>query len=184
MSLGNPAPLCFVDLETGGLDPLWCCILEVGAIKVDQDLKVIDTFHRFVGLPEHKKSTLSPWALEHHEQSGLLAACLATSMTKYEVDVEFSKWLDLGTEMCGHSIHFDRQIIDFQMPESFKRFHYRIRDYGQFGRILRSMDVAVPATPEMPHRSLEDCKIELEEARHIHNLIRRLSRQPYPGHTP
>lgn len=179
--------LVFLDVELTGLDTLMSDILELAAFRVDAHTfeKVGEPFHMFVGLPASRDPHITPWARDVHEANGLLAACRALKTNKYDLDADLSAWLDRhfkgqpAPQLCGHSIHFDYTVIRHQLFNSFSRIHYRIRDYGQYARMMRELDCQIPEIPDMPHRAMDDCNIELQEAKNVNRLIKRLSHQPW-----
>lgn len=189
--MSGRAEFLFLDIETTGLDPMTHAIIELGAIAVDRDLREVDRFHSFVGLNKIADEEMSDFSREIHGNSGLLEACramrgLTIKDVQESLETFLAKHFTSPIVMCGHSIHFDREFLQYDMPKAMRAFSHRIRDTGSIARFMRENGAPVPPEPTeelKPHRSIPDCEWELEEARHCARLISRLKGQPYSGFT-
>jgi oligoribonuclease (3'-5' exoribonuclease) len=156
--------LLVLDLETDGLDPSENIILEVGAILLDAQDNV-RTSWQFL-CPHRGLDNVHPVVVEMHTKNGLWRDCMQWGRDMEEVDVLLSTGLRsygaLASQvvLVGHSIHFDLSFIRAQMPKTAGLLSHRIRDIGAMARTLRDWGVGFPELPGMPHRALEDAKIE------------------------
>lgn len=94
--------LCFLDTETGGLDPDRHALLEVGIVKVNFQLEVVAEFESFVCPPE--MMIVEPSAL------GVNKLDLGEVRTKGLKEAELVKGLApfmAGTVVVGHNVAFD-----------------------------------------------------------------------------
>lgn len=104
--------LVWTDLETTGLDPKECCVLEVAAIVTDDALNEVARFERVVYYPCAEKlahlkgdepeeviATLAaevkvhPRVVRMHAKNGLWDACAKSAHTRADVDFEFAEFV-------------------------------------------------------------------------------------------
>lgn len=178
-----------IDLETTGLDPHRNPILEVGAIALDKDLHEFNRFHAIARYPTSliRDELVDPKVQKMHTENSLWKACSVSIFSVSEIDWQFAEWLDKIRvdqgepdrliELLGRSIHFDQAMMIVQMPESSKRFHYRIHDVGAMRRELELCGVTLTTPNQSIHRAIPDCEFETEEAREIRRAMRKMVAQ-------
>ena len=181
--------IVFLDLETTGLNERDGSILELAAIVVDDDLRELARFETLVRPLAGEAGALSPFILDMHSKSGLLADIFEdkantvlrdTVPRRHQAEQLALAWLDevapaqAGTKpppLGGSSVHFDRAWLKEHMPLLEKRFAYRNIDVSTFlecsnrwtPELTRSgMD---PAAPKTPHRAMPDIEFSLERLR-------------------
>lgn len=156
--------LLVLDLETDGLDPARNIVLEVGAILLDAQDENRASWHFLC--PHRGLDHVDPVVVEMHTKNGLWRDCMQHGRDPEEVDVLLATGLRTygalarQVVLVGHSIHFDLSFLHAQMPETARLLSHRIRDIGAMGRTLRDWGVDLPELPAMPHRALEDARIE------------------------
>lgn len=168
--------MIILDLETTGLDPDKCCILEVVALRVDNDLDLVgEEFERVVWQPEEVLRGLPLEVLKMHTDNNLLAAVHEIrnmhqhrSSAKNGLErVEDDLLLWLANEpapryLAGDSIHFDRSFLRVHMPRVHEALHHRMVDTSSFAVAHEMWGKPVAAKPENPpHRALADCYLSL-----------------------
>jgi oligoribonuclease len=189
----------FVDLETTGLEIGKDKILEIAAIAVDSDKNEIARFHEVIPVWP-LASRLVPWTKETHTANGLLGEveklCViheGNPLTSLDGGMTLSMRAVKNTEcrfidfladtkfkrgqvvMCGHSIAvFDRLVLLSEMPLAAAWFSYRTIDYGQIARYLTRFNPQLLHSPSIPHRAMLDCEIELEEARRLDAILKKV----------
>jgi DNA polymerase III epsilon subunit-like protein len=122
----GPRNLMVVDVETTGLDPKGCGLLEVGAVRSDGA-----TWYARVAL--ERGCRVEPEALE---VNGIDALDLGECMSRQLVDRQFSQWLAGGLEqmpferylLVGRNPSFDMDFIARWLPESSRCFQRRALD--------------------------------------------------------
>jgi oligoribonuclease (3'-5' exoribonuclease) len=117
-----------------------------------------------------------------HSKNGLLDACRAGLAKPIEVvDGALRDWL-ISLErvepvaLMGHSVHFDLAFAKLHLPvfTGSGLLTHQLVDTGAFARFMRNSGITEVGKPHMPHRAMDDCYIELEEARAIQQYLTRL----------
>ena len=140
-----------IDLETTGLDPETCQVLEIGAVAQELGGKEIERFHAVI---DHKELYGSPFALSMNQR---LIQMIADGGAKspYIVWRDFYSWLDDYTSeptdrviVAGKNFAgFDRPFIERSDPATASLFFHRVLDPAMF--YMKSDDDFPP--------SLSDC---------------------------
>lgn len=186
----RPAYVIF-DLETTGLSPELDQILEIGAVAVDADLRVIDTFRRVIGLTDAGEARIEANAFvkNMHTVNHLLEECGASFDSEHLAGLAFGSWLSgLGfvpksagatpeelAQVAGNSVDFDRTFARVRLPRAADFFSHRYLEVSGMARFLESPacgKLLVRTGNELPHRALEDALDELRELRHIAGTLR------------
>lgn len=167
----------WLDLETTGLlDASKGGLLDGGhilevavALVADDrggDMSIIDSLD--FALEIESTSNFSPWALDQHTRSGLVADCLASTVTLRDGE---SMLVDLceqlagprprGIVLAGNSVHFDLRWIQMQMPRFAACLSYRVFDVSTLIRGAQSWGTHAEdwARPEPAHRALDDIRL-------------------------
>lgn len=177
----------FLDLETGGLDPKEHQILEIQARVYREFQRGEDArFGCVIGpVGPNFDFLCGPWALEQHEKSGLLGACRFAHFTEERADELLAIFLDSFLEkgekatLAGNSVHFDYGFIRERLPNSFKRFNYRLLDVSAAVTTAnfvlgRPLTEGFPDKSKAAHRASDDLDATLE-------LLKRLRLQLHAG---
>jgi oligoribonuclease len=162
--------LCWLDLETTGLDPLSDAILEVGVIITTKKLEHVADFSRVVRPSRNKRITeIDPFVWEMHTTSDLwnesircgLSLDGAMSLVGAFIEDHGAK----GSPLCGNTIGFDRAFLKTQIPEFLQCLHYRNIDVSTLKNVMAMHFPDVPTfeKPDAPHRVLGDLKLSIEE---------------------
>jgi oligoribonuclease (3'-5' exoribonuclease) len=169
-----------VDLETDGLDPFKCTVLEFGGIILTEQLQEIARFQqviRHTDIGEHVPAIV----VNMHTDNDLWAECRETTRTLFTVDVEIARWVQnyFGTTkpvLAGASVEaVDRPFIKAHMPHLQSVLSHRSLDISSFCREITKL--GVPGVPESynsvtPHRSMPDCEAELQQWRDARAAVR------------
>ena len=156
----------FVDLETSGLDPELCDILEVGIVVYDKNFNKLAVFNEVAHFydPRRKDSTwIDPFVIDMHTKNGLWDECHSSGNSLKAVEqaaVEFLKESGWDKQpMAGSTISFDRAFLKKHMPKLEATFHYRNIDVSTL-KILWNMYGLEPLKANVPvgtHRAISDC---------------------------
>ena len=166
--------ILWCDLETTGLDPATCDILEVGLIITDDYLQWIDSQSWLIKPPDHLHSQLDPVVFDMHTKSGLLEDVARLGMPPQFTEQLICSWLDdrnLSGEpwmLAGNSIHFDRSFIKALMPDVESRLTYRMIDVSTIKELVKRWkpDAAYVPLGGKPHRALADAHQSINELRY------------------
>lgn len=163
----QPAPnkFIFLDLETTGLDPDLCDILELALVVTDENfypLYQMDTVFEYITAGYEGVSEI---VVKMHEESGLWKECAKSEVMLQPVEEDILKALEEleipvnSQPPVGNTIHFDRAFLKVYMPRLEAFFHYRNFDVStitQFTeRYLPDVFAGRPV-PQKTHRALPD----------------------------
>lgn len=160
--------MIILDLETTGLDPDKCCILEVAALRVDDNLEYAGQIEMLV-LPTTDLSEMSLEVVRMHMDNGLLrnATDPTHAGTLAATERALLLWLSYSPApryLAGDSIHFDRSFLRVHMPRVHEALHHRMVDTSSFMVAHEMWGKPKAPKPEKPaHRALADCYVSLEK---------------------
>lgn len=153
--------LLWLDLETTGLDPDSCSILEIAAVLEVEKRRtvVIDGFvpNKWEGrVPSFEQA-----AFAMHAESGLLKTLAETivhgTFLKDPENVLLDALANAGpVTLAGNSVHFDRAFLRMHMPRLDKRLHYRHLDVSCLTTFFEENFGWERSKAAKPHRAMED----------------------------
>lgn len=180
--------IVWIDIESLGLtsrDP----ILEIGAVVTDREgnerarvAKTLGYSEKFI-LPKLSEEHLDSWVFKTHTANGLLhdvrqASRIMTmdldsghEFKRFVVEDFMVNWMDVVTRdghidgqypMAGASVHFDRRVLEAQMPRLAGWFHYGNYDVSSILRLGRFAGRAMQDGHKRGiHRALPDIEDEI-----------------------
>lgn len=172
--------LCVCDIETTGLDPGTCGVLEIGAVMFDTcSLATVGSPFSCLVRP-HDGVRWEPAAREMND--ALFGECLASGVSGSVAMMLFRQWLgacgDPDLTFCGSNFgKLDWQFLS-RMPQWDRVCHsHRFLDVGSLF-FNPDMDSGVPSTAECcrraglspagaEHRALTDCQVVVELLRYL-----------------
>lgn len=173
----------WIDLETGGLDPVICPILEIAAIVTDNNFKELDTFEQAVAtdgseIEALKGRMMLKWEgnrrlpsnqtlYDVHKASGLIDKIASATRNESQTEKDFIRFIDRYFDegkiyIAGNSIHLDRRFIIQRWPTIERRLHYRMLDVTSYKILLTRLGVTAPVKKDV-HRALDDVRSSIEE---------------------
>lgn len=179
--------LVFVDVENFGLDEPNDPPLEIGFTITDLKLNVLHQQSWLIWEPNwygERRAELEDWLAEGdprgivwtmHQESGLWHEAATEGDTIVWTQEDILAWfeeigLPKGLELCGSSVKFDFNIINFHMPRLIDYFHYRVMDISSFKVFAEKYDPLIAKgakdlNPAKRHRVLSDLADTINEFR-------------------
>lgn len=156
----------WLDIETTGLHPEECEILEVGFMVTDVEFGV-RTEMSWVITPgfELTETNVDPFIWEMHTKSGLIEECNKSSLTidqaAKEILERVNEWeITREDPLCGSSVAFDRGFLQYHLPAVASLFSYRNIDISTIKELCKRLN------PEL-YPKLEKYSVKRE----IHRVI-------------
>ncbi len=168
--------LCWVDLETIGLNPMENSILEIAVAlsTLEDPFNVYARVHAVLEVPP--RVVFQPGALAMHQKNGLLEECQKSSTTLREVHAQLNQIIprvssrENMTTLAGASVHFDHEFLKaadtwFAPEERFTSWlshrHYDVSAIKLFCRSL-----GMPKIPcDQAHRAVADVNESIRHAK-------------------
>lgn len=160
--------ILWIDLETTGLDPERCSIIEVAAVMTTPNLLPIGIVEEVVRdkLADDLWREMNDWCRVTHGESGLWDEVKASQVTVEDAECQIlgliERWMPEGKKplLGGQSVHFDRGFIHKHMPELDKALAHRHLDVSGFMEGYKRwgfQDSCLAKRPEhVAHRALDD----------------------------
>ena len=167
----------WVDLEMTGLNDSFDVILEIAAIKTDEQLQSIgEPFESVVYQSSDVLDAMNDWCQVQHRKSGLIGRVENATESIEEIEARILTWLgDVPSGsiiLCGNSIHTDRLFIRRQMPLLFEKLHYRMIDVTSFKLCIEAWQArSVFRSKLVDHRALSDIQASIDELKHYKQLM-------------
>jgi oligoribonuclease len=170
--------LVWVDLETTGLDVRTDVILEVGIIVTTPKLEILDEFMQVVHQHDKVLDSMNEWCINQHGASGLTRDSRESTYSLQVVEQNALDFIERyaptqGTAvMCGNTISFDRQFLQFHMRALHDWFHYRNIDVSGIKTLGK---LWYPELEQLNkkgnHRTLGDLHDSIEELKYYQERI-------------
>jgi oligoribonuclease len=169
----------WLDLETTGLDPNRCQIIEVAATLVDDGPEGDMSPHGVpvIGVVKQSDSAwideMDPFVRDMHTRNGLIEEC--QSERAVTLGLLEQHLISLAMPLCtgprsvvlaGSTVHFDQSFIRVHMPRLAERLSHRCFDVSTLKMADRAW-ADQPFKKAEAHRALPDVLESLEHAKEI-----------------
>lgn len=139
--------LLWVDIETTGLDPSNCKILQVACMLSSFDLQIKKALTEFtLTCDKQSLDKMDSWCKTTHTNSGLLYHVNNSVLTIEDVENSILNILNCNVSikdniyLAGNSVHFDKKFIEVYMKRLYSRLSHRILDVSSIGLLLSSIN--------------------------------------------
>ncbi|EKO3439497.1 oligoribonuclease [Vibrio fluvialis] len=180
----------WADMETGGLNGRlengelgseYYPIFEMAFKLTDRALnEITEPLRVVVYQSEEMIERSSVWALEKHEETGLLKEVRENGVELYSAETMILEWLvsvgvgpydrkaQTGAVLAGNGIHFDRSFITAQLPRLNQYLYYRQMDVSAINIACLAwrpdMYEEVRQAKEYRHEAMADINESIDEA--------------------
>lgn len=158
----------FLDLETTGLNPKNCRIIEIAAILTDENFSAIDKFESLIY--QNANVGWEDVALKMHKDSGLFDLVNKDGILEKDVEAKFSYFLNdhflpkrKPFNLAGNSVHFDRGFLLGQMPSIEKYLTHRHLDVSSVRLLMQACGVKSFNDSRPAHRAMDDITNSVNE---------------------
>jgi len=186
----SPAPnkpqYLWFDLETTGLDPRECRILEWAVVIANDfrggDMAPVEQYDGVIGCDakgwDEIEAEMDPYVLAMHTKNGLLEAVVQSDTTLTESEDFLISLVEGEPErsivLAGSTVAFDQAFLKHHMPRFAKFLSHRCFDVSTLKMAERSW-AWQPFKKAEAHRALPDVLESLAHAKEIRDSIDRWS---------
>jgi oligoribonuclease len=139
--------LLWIDIETTGLDPMNCNILQVACMLSSVDLEIQKSLTEYtIKCDKTILDNMNEWCKNTHNNSGLLKNVNNSMLSLIEVENSILNILNCNVSLknkiylAGNSVHFDKKFIEHHMKRLYSRLSHRIVDVSSLGIVLSNLD--------------------------------------------
>lgn len=167
----NWSNLCWIDLETTGLNYRKDKILEISTIITDKDLKILDQCTFVIHQNDQVLEKMDEWCSKTHGESGLVKEVCDSEITLAEAEAKTLEMLKKYIPpkkgiLSGSSVHFDKDFLRKHMKDLFGYLHYHILDVTSIAEVVkRWCPEPRKYGKKTAHRSLSDIKDSIDQLR-------------------
>ena len=184
--MNNPNErLLFLDTETTGTNPENIELLEVACVVTDKDLNEIAAYESVIWRPVGLRDRVSPFIQKMHGPPvssafftpDLLNAVERAQKETSDVEKELLTFFhDAGVRpnkgvLAGFSIHFDRRVLQVNMPLLEAFFYHRMFDVSALKTAVAMWAPGLAHNKSGAHRAMADVRDCIELARYFKDTI-------------
>lgn len=170
--MDNVQVLCWLDLETTGLDPQNDHILEVSVSLADfrDPFDAHVAYTRTLFFPKELHHVMDPYVLEMHTKSGLLDECADSVLDVERLEQDLLNFVphvenrELRPILAGSTCHFDRGFLDIHVPKVSRRLMHRHYDVSSLKLACQSFGMSLIPKAEA-HRAEKDVAESIAHAK-------------------
>ncbi len=169
--------ICWLDIETTGLDPKSNCMLELSFALATEEkpTELLNEFNVVIGYLGNRFD-LDPFVREMHTKNGLFEECANSRLTVSEAEMgAFNALPELPEKqkytLAGNSIHFDLSFLKEHMPMLAARFNYRLLDVSAVNLFCLGLGMS-SGKKESPHRASDDVRASANQYAQLREWVR------------
>lgn len=159
--------LIWLDLETTGLEPSKCDILEVAVAVADfnDPFNYRHVLNRVMYCSTSTQKSLDPFIIDMHTKNGLLADCARSYHNVGSAEEELLQIVpevankDERPIIAGSTISFDHNFLRVHMPRVAARLSHRNYDVSAIKLFCQSLGM-----PKFPKAEAHRAKADIEES--------------------
>lgn len=183
------AVITWVDVETSGLDPRKCSLLEIAVLVTDENLNILDTdgyqavVHHGFWRARRAYRKAVPFVQEMHTRTGLWDK-LEDGKPLKQIDQELHSYiakfsLPRTSPVGGNSVRLDMNFMDRYLPETATHLDFHMRDVSTVGGLARDWGYGLPWFEKASdHTAMTDIRESIRELRHYREAIFRPATMP------
>jgi oligoribonuclease len=177
-------PLVWIDCEMTGLDLEKDTILSLACFITDADLNMLDDtgYEAIVHHTQEQLEGMGEWCTRQHGESGLTAACLASTTTAEQASQECLTYIKKYVSepkkalLAGNTVHADKAFLRKEPWRPVVRYlHHRILDVSAIKEAAKrwSPVEVIKGSPGKKglHEAKADILESIEEARYYKEKI-------------
>ncbi len=172
--------LCWIDLETTGLDPECDRILQAAIALTDTELRPIaEPFEVVINRSQAVLDLLNPFVREMHTRTGLLKRVEESVVRAEQAYSDMFSYVrnhtDAGARriLAGSSIHFDRSFLKRQVPRLEEMFYHRHLDVSALKHLSEWWGYPLFRASGTAHLATDDIRNSIEELKHYRSSMLR-----------
>lgn len=173
--------LVWLDLETTGLSPATCVILEVGLIVTDANLNILAEQAWVVHQAADERAGAHEVVQKMHDDNKLWAQSVLSILSETDVEHAAIRFLEKHgvpkgqIPLAGNTIGFDRSFLAEYMEDLLGYFHYRSVDVSTFTELAKLWypEIFEERPQSKVHRALDDLHGSLQQLRYYRERILR-----------
>lgn len=171
--------IVWIDIETTGLNPELCNILEVAIIITNYELQELAMLNLIINYPKNELKNIDKWCLKTHTENGLLNEVQKSTLNLKEAEQLILQFIKFHTQkrtspLGGSSVHFDRMFLQKHMPKVIDHLHYSIIDASTLVKLMRHwyLNIKLPNNNQN-HRALGDIKHSINITKFYKQFIKK-----------
>lgn len=180
----NNERIIWIDVETSGIDPKDCKLLQVACIVTDGHLNELgESFERKVYYSEDEVQSIRNSANEFvqnmHDVNGIWDSLSVEGERLEKVDEDLKNFLSMHVDsnvarLGGNSITLDRNFLKEFLPKTFDHIHYRSYDLSSIAGWFELYDPNfAPFVKNSSHEALSDIRASIAEGRYYASIINK-----------
>lgn len=180
----NNERIIWIDVETSGIDPKDCKLLQVACIVTDGHLNELgESFERKVYYSEDEvqaiRNSANEFVQNMHDVNGIWDSLSVEGDSLENISRDLLQMLQKysapnSARLGGNSITLDRNFLKTYLPDVADHIHYRSYDLSSVAGWFELHDPNfVPFVKNSTHEALDDIRASIAEGRYYASIINK-----------